>query len=381
MDFRLGEGADEFRAQVREFLESTITDEMAAEYYRTGVLADKDFARTALAAGYTPVPAPAGWGAPEFENWQTRVLDEEFLRVEAPTYAYGTTISVAKAVLAFGSSALKEEFVGPAVRGEVIAAFGYTEPESGSDVAAAQTRAVRDGDHWVINGSKMFTTNAHVADYVFLLTRTNPDVKKHAGLTLFLVPVKDSPGFTAQAVFTVSGERTNITFYDDVRVPDTYRVGEVDGGWKVMLHALQDEHGAAFVGPAARMVETAEAWARSAGRTSDPDALARLGKTAAETEVATLLQRRAHWMDWNGRVPVAEGPMAKLFSSETLERGSQDLTDLIGPDGYRSYYEPTAPEHGKVEHMLRFSIGTTIYAGASEVQRNIIAQQGLGLPK
>jgi 3-oxocholest-4-en-26-oyl-CoA dehydrogenase alpha subunit len=196
------------------------------------------------------------------------------------------------------------------------------------------------------------------------------------------VPVKDAPGFTAQAVYTVSGERTNITFYDDVRVPDRYRIGEVDGGWKVMLHALQDEHSAAFVGHGDRMVTTAEAWAREAGRTDDVDALARLGKAAAEVEVGFLLQRRAAWMDWTGQgVPVAEGPMAKLHSSETLERASQDLVDLMGPDGLRSFYEPTAPQNGELEHMLRFSLGTTIYAGASEVQRNIIATQGLGLPR
>lgn len=383
MDFRMGEGAEEFRADLRAFLEQAVTDERAEEYYRTGVLADREFVAEALEAGYVAVPPPPGdWGAPQFEPWQARILDEEFLRAEAPCYGYGTSVAVARSVVAFGSPALIEEFVGPTVRGELITGYGFSEPESGSDVAAAKTRAVRDGDEWVINGSKMFTTNAHVADYIFLLARTNPDVPKHAGLTLFLVPVKDAPGFTAQAVYTVSGERTNITFYDDMRISDHYRIGEIDGGWKVMLHALQDEHSAAFVGQGDRMVCAAEDWAREAGRTEDEDALGRLGKAAAEVEVGYLLQRRAAWMDWSGKgIPVAEGPMAKLHSSETLERASQDLVDLMGPDGLRSFYEPTAPQNGGIEHMLRFSLGTTIYAGASEVQRNIIAGQGLGLPR
>lgn len=387
MDFGLGENAEQFRAEVRAFLEKTITPEKAEEYYRSGVLADKEFVAKAFDAGYVYSPGPAEWGAPQFEFGQTRILEEEFLRAETPTYAYGTTLSVARSVLHFGSQELVEEIVPKAIRGEIFAGFGYTEPESGSDVAAAQTRAVRDGEEWVINGSKMFTTNAHVADYVFLLTRTNPNVKKHAGLTMFLVPVKDTPGFTAQAVYTVSGERSNITFYDDVRISDKWRVGEVDGGWKVLLAALQEEHGCAFVGQADKMVCTAEEWACSTvgddgcPKSEDVDVLGRIGKTAAEAEISALLQRRSFWMAERGRIPVSEGPMAKLFSSETMERGSQDLTDLLGPDGLRSFFDPTAPQNGEIEHMLRFSLGTTIYAGASEVQRNIIAQQGLGLPR
>jgi alkylation response protein AidB-like acyl-CoA dehydrogenase len=379
MDFRLGEGADEFRAELRSFLSDAITEEKAEEYYRSGVLADKEFVAKAVAAGYLKGGSVTGGNGESV--WRDRIIDEEFLRAEAPTYAFGTTAGVARVVETFGNDELKAEIIRPAYAGEIIIGYGYSEPESGSDVAAAQTRAVRDGDTWVVNGSKMFTTNAHVADYIFLLARTNTEAPKHQGLTMFVVPVKGAPGFEAQAVYTVSGERTNITFYYDVRIPDRYRIGEVDGGWQVLTHSLQEEHGAGFGGPFDRMVEAAECWAEEADRLGETDVLARLGKAATEVEVSLLIQRRAHWLVANGTVPVAEGPMSKLFSSERLERASEDLTDLIGPDGLRSYYEPTAPQHGKVEHMLRFSIGTTIYAGASEVQRNIIAQQGLGLPK
>ena len=379
MDFRLGEDAEQFRAEVRAFLSDSITEEKAEEYYRSGVLADKDFVAEAVAAGYLRGDTFAGGNGESV--WRDRIIDEEFLRAEAPTYAFGTTAGVARVVESFGNDELKAEIVQPAYAGEIIIGYGYSEPESGSDVAAAQTRAVRNGDSWVINGSKMFTTNAHVADYIFLLARTNPEAPKHNGLTMFVVPVKATPGFEAQAVYTLSGERTNITFYDDVRIPDRYRVGDVDAGWKVITHSLQEEHGAGFGGPFDRMVEAAECWAEDADRLGEADVLARLGKAATEVEVSLLIQRRAHWLAAHGTVPLTEGPMSKLFSSERLERASEDLTDLIGPDGLRSYYEPTAPQHGKVEHMLRFSVGTTIYAGASEVQRNIIAQQGLGLPR
>jgi alkylation response protein AidB-like acyl-CoA dehydrogenase len=189
------------------------------------------------------------------------------------------------------------------------------------------------------------------------------------------------PGVEVQAVYTLSGERTNITYYTDVRVPDSARIGEVDGGWRVMTGSLQDEHSAGFGARTQRLLEDAETWAHDTGRLDDPDVRARLGRVAAEVEVSLLLQRRSAWMAEEGIVPEAEGPMAKLFSSEALGRAAQDLSELLGPDGLRSYFDPTAPCGGRIEHTLRFSPGTTIYAGTSEIQRNIIAQRGLGLPR
>ena len=142
--------------------------------------------------------------------------------------------------------------------------LGFTEPESGSDVAAAQTRAVRDGDEWVINGQKMFTTNAQEADYVFMLTRTNPDVPKHQGLTTFLVPLRQ-PGVEIQPVHTLSGERTNLTFYSDVRVDDSLRIGEVDGGWDVMKVGLTLERAGDQGGESIRLLAAMEEWATDDG--------------------------------------------------------------------------------------------------------------------
>jgi len=301
-------------------------------------------------------------------------------RAGAPTYGIGTTMMIAWVINVVGTEEQKKEILPKALAGDIVIALGFTEPENGSDAAAAATRAVQSGDGWTINGSKMFTTNAHIADYVFMLARTDPEAPKHRGLTTFLVPMKQD-GVEVQPVFTLSGERTNITFYNDVSVPDSYRIGEVDGGWTVMTKALQDEHGAAFGVRIERLLEEAEAWAKESGRISDPDARTRLARVAAEAEVAILLQRRGHWMTETGTVPVAEAPMAKLYSSEALVRASEDLADLMGPDAVRSYFDPTAPRGGYVEHMARFALGTTIYAGTSEVQRNIIAQRGLGLPR
>jgi alkylation response protein AidB-like acyl-CoA dehydrogenase len=190
-----------------------------------------------------------------------------------------------------------------------------------------------------------------------------------------------------QAVYTLSGERTNITYYTDVRVEDRWRIGDVDGGWRVLMAGLQEEHSGGFGARIARLLEEAEAWAyESVGvddrpRIEDPDVRERLARCATDKEVSTLLQRRGTWMAKNDMVPEAEGPMSKLFSSEAMERSAQDLCELVGPDALRSYFEPTAPRGGRIEYGLRFSLGTTIYAGTSEIQRNIIASRGLGLPR
>jgi alkylation response protein AidB-like acyl-CoA dehydrogenase len=386
VDFRLGPDADALRAEVRAFLDEAMTTDLEERLYRTGVAHDDDFTGELADRGWLAPDWPEEWGGQDRDAIELIALHEELQRADAPIYAAATNAMVARTIARMGSEELKREVLPRALRGEILIVLGFSEPEAGSDVASAQLRAVRDGDEWVLNGQKMFTTNGHIGDFVFLLARTNTEVPKHKGLTVFLVPMKQ-PGVEAQAVYTLSGERTNITYYADVRIDDRWRVGEVDQGWAVLTSALQDEHSAGYAGHTARLLQHVEAWAHGAvdddgrRRIDDPDVRGRLGKAATELEVALLLQRRATWMTHVGEVPEAEGPMAKLFSTESLERAAQDLNEMVGPDALRSYFDPTAPEGGRIEHILRFSLGTTIYAGTSEVQRNIIAQRGLGLPR
>lgn len=377
MHFQLDDQTREFRAAVRAHLDEVITPEFEERIYRSGVAHDDDFARGLVAKDMF---------APDGRPLHRQVLQDELMYSDAPVYLSETTRMVAAVIDKAGSPELKQKIIPKAMAAELTIALGFTEPECGSDVAAAKTRAVRCGDDWIINGSKMFTTNGHIADYVFLLARTNPDKPKHKGLTMFLVPL-DAPGVEAQAVWTLSGERTNITFYSDVRVGDEYRIGGVDEGWSVLNLALEDEHASGWGPHIARLLDHAERWARettdAAGspRIDDPDVRRRLARVAIELEVSTLLQRRCVWMAEQGRAPIAEGPMSKLYSTEALVRAAQDINELVGPDALRSRLEPTAPEEGLFEYLMRFSLGTTIYAGTSEVQRNIIAQRGLGLPR
>ncbi|TDB92175.1 acyl-CoA dehydrogenase family protein [Actinomadura sp. 7K534] len=385
MDFRIGERGESLRAEVRAFLKEHLTEELAERCHRTGVAHDDGFVRAMHEAGLLALGWPEEWGGRPCDPLDRCVVEEELSKAEAPTYGVSTTHMVARAILHAGTDRQRAEIIPRALRGEILIVLGFTEPECGSDLAAARTRAVRDGDEWVVNGSKMFTTNAHIGDHVFLLARTDAS-SKHGGLTVFLVPL-DQPGIEVQAVRTISGERTNITYYRDARVHDDWRIGEVGGGWRVLGEALQEEHSTGFGASMLGLLEAAEGWARTARggsgrpRIEDPDVRERLGRCAAEAEVSLLLQRRAAAMAQRGDVPVAEGPMAKLFSSEALTRAAEDLFDLLGPDAVRSRLSPGAPEGGRVEHALRFSLGTTIYGGTSEIQRGIIARRGLGLPR
>ncbi|UMB71502.1 acyl-CoA dehydrogenase family protein [Mycobacterium paraterrae] len=385
MHFQLDADTAAYRDEIRAHLHDVLTPEFEERLYHSGVSHDDEFAKGLVAKGYFAPGWPVEFGGQDRNLWDDQILKEELMRADAPVYLSETTRMVASIIREIGTPAMKDRILPGALNGDITIALGFTEPECGSDVAAAASKAVRDGDDWVINGSKMFTTNGHIADYIFLLARTNPDKPKHKGLTMFLVP-RDTDGFDAQAVWTLSGERTNITFYSDVRIGDEWRIGEVDGGWQVLGLSLQDEHASGWGPHLTRLLHHSERWATSpdaqgAQPITKPDVRRRLARVAMENEVSELLLRRCVWMLEQGDIPVSEGPMSKVFSTEALVRASQDMIELLGADGLRSYLEPTAPERGRIEHSLRFSLGTTIYAGTSEVQRNIIAQRGLGLPR
>jgi alkylation response protein AidB-like acyl-CoA dehydrogenase len=386
MDFRLGDASESLRREMRAFLDEHLADDLEERVYRNGVNHDEAFTAAMVADGWVAPAWPVEEGGRGLDPLEHLAVSEELSLADAPVYGTGTTVMVANVIRAVGTEQQKAEIVPRALAGEIIIVLGFTEPEVGSDVAAASTRAVRDGDQWLINGQKMFTTNAQIGDYVFLLTRTDVDRPKHRGLTMFLVPL-DQPGVEVQAVYTLSGERTNIVYYNDVRVDDAWRIGGVDEGWTTMTVALAAEHGAGFGSVIERLLDASEAWAREAtddqgrSRMDDPEVRQALARTAIDLEVSRLLQRRTVWMVSTGQTPSTEGPMSKLFSSEALKERAQEMVELVGPDALRSYFDPTAPVHGVIEHLLRFSVGTTIYAGTSEIHRNMIAQRGLGLPR
>lgn len=293
MDFAEPEGVEALRKEIAEFLADALPQHLVDEVYRSGVSHDDDFVRALAERGWLGSD-PEGGG--ELDPFHHYVLLDQLTKVEAPTYAAETTAMVANVIRHVGSEWLRAEVLPGVARGETTIALGMTEPEAGSDVAAVQTRARRDGDAWRIDGSKMFTTNGHVTDYVFLLARTDPEVPKHEGLTTFLVPL-DLPGVEVQAVFTLSGERTNITYYDGVLLEDRWRIGDVDQGWAALMVALQDEHSAPFSAHLAPLLEAAERWARTESAEGtrpldDVETREVLARAAADLRVAQLLEWR-----------------------------------------------------------------------------------------
>jgi alkylation response protein AidB-like acyl-CoA dehydrogenase len=293
-----------------------------------------------------------------------------------------TTGLVGAAILKFGTPELKQEVLPAFARGDKTAALGYTEPSGGSDVFAAKTRAVRDGDGWIINGQKMFTSGAEWASYAFCIVRTDPDAPKHKGLTMFLVPL-DAPGVEIHPVHTFMDERTNATFYADVRIPDRYRIGEVNGGVKVLASALSQEQSGGYYHKNLRvMAKAATEWARRKQRDGRPaiedsHILARLAKVYADANISEALSARVLGMRLAGQPDLAYGPASKVFSTEAFITDSADLLDLAAPDSLIRGREGL----GMVEMGYRHSTATTIYGGTSEVLRSMVAERRLGLPR
>ena len=343
---------------------------------------DWDLHRALGKAGLLYPQWPAKWGGRDADADAVSACGNAFNEAGYAGLARGVTGMAGVLVQAVGTPELQEEVLPGFARGDFTSCLGFTEPSGGSDVFAAKTRAVRDGDDWVINGQKMFTSGAELADYVLLLTRTDPDVPKHKGLTLFLVPLK-VPGVEIQPVHTFMDERTNATFYADVRIPDRYRLGEVNGGVKVMSMALSMEQGGSYYYIQMReMIDAVSAWARSEERggkpvIEHPGTLSRLAKVYTHAAISEGLSARVAWTRQIGEPDLAYGPAAKVFTTEAFIVDSADLLDLAAPASLIRGKDGL----GVVEIGYRHSTATSIYGGTSEVLRSMVAERRLGLPR
>ncbi len=385
MDFRFDPETEAFRAEVRSFIAEHLTPDIVERALTTGTMHDWGFHKALCDRGYLASGWPKEFGGLGRNAIDQTVLMQELFGAGAPIDGLTIASMVGATLLVRGTDAQKADVLPRILAGEVMCCLGYSEPDAGSDVAAVATKAVRDGDDWVIEGQKMFTTMAHEAHYVFLLARTNVDAPKHKGLTMFLVPM-DTPGIEVRPVETMGGERTNITFYSDVRVPDSARVGEVDAGWSVMHAALVYERNSANWGEPDHLVEAVASWAQRPAPDGtrpfdDPLVRASLARWSTELEVGRLLLFRSAWLSSRGEMPQVEGSMAKLHITEAFVRASADLLDLLGSAGLVALGDEAAVLGGLVEHAFRHAVVTTIYGGSSEVQREIIAGQALGLPR
>jgi alkylation response protein AidB-like acyl-CoA dehydrogenase len=382
IDFDLGDEARAVQQEIREFFARNITQEQREKFHYSfeghnpvihKQLVEANLAYLALpkdvgGRGLNAYAITAAREALEDENWNNPVA--------------GVTSMVALIMYRFGSEELKRNVLSKVMSGDAICSLGYSEPGAGSDVFAAQCKATPDGNGWRIDGTKMFTSGANISDYVLMLTRTNTEVAKHKGLTMFIVPLK-AEGVTIQPVFTFQDERTNITFYDGVKIPDSYRLGEVDQGVKTMSASLELEHGGGFAKMQRAMLGNAVALCReikvAGGKTllDQDQAQRRLARTAANVIVSELISSRANWVQVEGKQSLAYGPMSKMFSSEKFQSDARDLLDLTAPHSLSKRKGPA----GHLNLAYRHAHGTTIYGGTSEVHRSMIAERGLGLPR
>jgi alkylation response protein AidB-like acyl-CoA dehydrogenase len=391
MDFEFSEEQRRFLAEVEAFLdERESVDVMDPTRENMAQICDTPARRAFMAQvgekGWLGMTWPREYGGSEGDGVYEYLLNEALARRGAPQIGKGVGI-IGKTLIAHGSEELKREFLPKILRNEVEFAVGYSEPNAGSDAAAMQLRATRDGDGWRLDGQKTWTTSAHFAEWYWVGARTDPDAPKHHGITLFLVPL-DHPGLTIRPIWTMGDERTNDVFFDDVFVHDDYVVGQVNKGFQYIAQALDLERFTMFtysqIDERLQILTDHVRTATHDGEPlrNDPVVRQRIAGLVTEGEVARLLGLRfVHESLKGGDPPRSEASEYKLFATELSKRLADASMDIGGPGAQLRVGTEDAPMAGRAESTYRYTVIDTIGGGTSEVQKNIIATRKLGLPK
>jgi alkylation response protein AidB-like acyl-CoA dehydrogenase len=390
MDFELSGEERAFEAELERFLQEHQSPEVMDRHpeqlsQTVDTPPKRAFMRALGEKGWLGMSWPREYGGAERPGIYDFVLTEALSRYGAPQPGKGVGI-VGKTLIRHGNEKLKQYFLPRIMRGEIEFAIGYSEPNSGSDAASMQLRAEKVPGGWKLNGQKIWTTSAHFADWYWVGARTDPQAKKHAGITLFLIEMKH-PGLTIRPTWTIGDERTNEVFFDDVFVSDDFVVGELNCGWTYICEALDLERFAMMpVGPLEKKVEALCEWVATAERDglplrNDPVVRRTIALILAQLEVARGLQRRVVSEAVKGRVPTVESSMYKAYMTELGQRVANHALDIMGPAGQLRAGEPEAPLGGRFERSYRYTVVDTIGGGTSEIQKNVIARRGLGLPQ
>jgi alkylation response protein AidB-like acyl-CoA dehydrogenase len=337
------------------------------------------------AKGWVAPAWPKEYGGADLSVMEQFIMNEEFAEARAMNVGGMGTSMIGPTIIIHGNEDQKKEHLGAILRGEVQWCQGYSEPGSGSDLASLQTRAVRDGDDFVINGQKIWTSGAHNADWMFMLARTDPDAPKHRGITYFLMDMK-SPGVTVRPLINMAnGHAFNEVFFEDVRVPARNVLGEVNRGWYIGTTTLDFERSS--IGNAVGQRQTLEYymkfWKENQGKSSTGSASAKSKDEFTdrwiEAATAKMLSYRVITIQAEGRVPNHEASIAKLFNTELSQRIARTAMKMTGTSGQLLGRE--APMRGRAAQSYMQTVSSTIAGGTSEVQRNIVATRGLGLPR
>jgi 3-oxocholest-4-en-26-oyl-CoA dehydrogenase alpha subunit len=385
MDLEYTPEQQRLRAEIRATLEEVMTPErtLALSARMEGGPETRECIRALATANLLGVGWPKEYGGRGFSAIEQFIFAEEAQRVSAPIPLV-TLNTVGPTLMQCGTEEQKQKFLPAILDGSVEFAIGYSEPGAGSDLASLRTTAVRDGDSYVINGQKMFTSGAAYADYIWLAVRTDPNAKKHKGISILIVPTS-SPGFSWQPLHTMPGISTFYTFYDDVRVPASALVGEEHQGWQLITTQLNFERAAlGNLGALEPLFEKTLDWATSTELDGErvidkPWVQLALARVEAQVAAYKLVNLRINAAMAKGVLNMGEASAAKVFGTELTQQVARELLEVLDSNGVRRGDD--APLRGGLESAYRWAVINTFGGGANEIQRDIIAMAGLGMPR
>jgi len=396
MDFHDTPQEAAFRQEVGDFIHAELPPELAQRDVEWGMLGGgASWAHRDLTTGWRKKLAQRGWIAPAWPKEyggagmsviEQYIFNEEMARANAPTGAGIGTGWAGPTIIVYGTEEQKREHLPPILSGEVTWCQGFSEPGAGSDLASLQTRAVLDGDEYVINGQKTWTSLVHIAQWMILLARTDPEAPKHKGISYFILDMK-APGITSRPLVNILGNADfHEVFLDDVRIPRRNLVGEENRGWYIAAATLDFERSG--IGTAIGYELIVKELLRYAREEDEANAMRHnaalryeLADRWLETQVAQMMSQQVVSMQARGLIPNKEASVNKLYSSELEQRIAATGVKLLGLYGQLNEATKWAPLKGKVARMYLRATAITIGGGTSEIQRNIIAQRGLGLPR
>jgi len=380
---------ERLRGELREYFAALVTPEIrTALSASSGEFGDTEAYKAVIRQigkdGWLGIGWPKEWGGQD-RSMVDQLIFSDAAAVAGVPIPYLTLNTVGPTIMRYGTEKQKEEMLPAILKGELHFSIGYSEPGSGTDLASLKTRARREGDEWVINGQKMWTSLIQYADWIWLACRTDPDLPRHKGLSMILVPAS-AEGFSYTPVHTVAGVSTSATYYEDVRVPVDNLVGELNGGWSLMTNQLNHERVAlTSAAPLQHSISLVREWAQE---TKAPD-----GSRVIDAEWVQILLGRAHaraemlaLMNWkiassSGEdLSPADASATKVYGSETATEVYRSLMEIVGPNSIVAADSPAAVLRGRLERYYRSSLVMTFGGGTNEIQRDIIGMVGLGLP-
>jgi alkylation response protein AidB-like acyl-CoA dehydrogenase len=388
MDIGYTEEQQALKSELRAYYENLLTPEIENELSHAGGVGPvvRKVVKQMGSDGWLGIGWPKEWGGQGRSAIEQFIFFDESMRSGAPVPML-TINTVGPTIMQFGTQEQKEFFLPKILAGEIHFCIGYTEPNAGTDLASLITRAERDGEEYVINGSKVYTSLASDADYIWLATRTDPNVSKHKGISMFLVPM-DTPGIRVVPMKLQGEHNINYTFFEDVRVPATSLVGGENQGWKIITNQLNHERVTLCApGMVERSLNDVRAWAQA---TKLPDGRRvidqewvqeHLARVYAELEFLRLINWKVAWQATQGQLDVADASSIKVFGTEFNLRAIRALMEIVGQAAYLTRGSPASVIAGRLEMQARSIIILTFGGGTNEIQRDLIAIFGLGMPR